>query len=198
VTTSPHGEQMSDHLSSEAIADFISGRLSPEGRSTADSHLAECRTCRQQVVSARRLLDSYRPRRRLTWVVPATVAAVALVVFAPRVISRRATTLVLRGDGGANAEASPKLAIVAPADGDTLIDGRVTFVWRGRPGQPLFRLTIVDGAHELWSVSTTDTTVRLPDSVSLAPARSYSWYVDALGADGRSLTSGSQRFQTKR
>ncbi len=191
-------DRTSDHPSSEAIADFINGRLSPEDRSAVESHFAECRTCRQQVISARRLLDSYRPSRRLNWVLPAAVAAVLLVVFVPRMVSRGATSSALRGDGDSGADATSVLAIAAPADGQTLSDERVTFVWRGLPGRPLFRLTLVDGARALWSVSTTDTTAQLPDSVSLAPSRTYLWYLDALGADGRSLTSGSRRFQTKR
>jgi hypothetical protein len=190
-------DSIADHPSSEAIADFINGRLSPEVRSTVESHLAECRTCRQQVVSARRLLDTYQGRRPMRLALPVAAIALVLIVFVPRMMSRTPPSDAMRGRSGPNTEGLPRLTIVAPPDGDSIVAGQVMFVWRNQPGQPLFRLTLTDGVRELWSVSTPDTSAKLPDSVRLAPARSYSWYVDAIGADGRSLTSGTQRFQVK-
>jgi hypothetical protein len=190
-------DPITDHPSTEAIADFINGRLSPEVRSTVESHFAECRICRQQVVSARRLLDTYQGRRPLRLMIPLAAVALVLVVFAPRMMSRTPASDAMRGRRGSNTEGLSRLTIVAPRDGDSIVASRVMFVWRNQPGQPLFRLTLTDGVRELWSVSTSDTSAQLPDSVRLAPARSYSWYIDALGADGRSLTSGTQRFQVK-
>ena len=188
---------MIHHPSSEAIADFINGRLSPAVRSMVESHFAECRTCRQQVVSARRMLDTYRKRPPLRFAIPAVAMALVLVVFVPRMISRTRASDALRGRGESSIEGLPRFTIVAPPDGDSIVVGRPTFVWRNQPGRPLFRLTLTDGLREVWSVSTADTSARLPDSVRLVPARGYSWYVDAIGADGRLLTTPTQRFQVK-
>jgi hypothetical protein len=185
------------HPSSEAIADFINGRLSPQTRSTVESHFAECRTCRQQVVSARRMLDTYRKRRPLRFAMPAAAVALVLIIFVPRMISRTRASDAFRGRGESSIEGFPRFTIVAPRDGDSIVARQLMFVWRNQPRRPLFRLTLTDGAREVWSVSTPDTSVQLPDSVRLAPARSYSWYVDAIGADGRSLTTATQRFQVK-
>ena len=185
------------HPSSEAIADFIDGRLSPEVRSAIESHFADCRTCRQQVVSARRMLDTYRKRTPPRLAIPAAALALVLVVFIPRMLSRTPASDALRGRREPSIEGVPRLTLVAPSDGDSIVASQPMFVWRNQPGRPLFRLTLTDGVREVWSVSTTDTSAKLPDSVRLAPTRSYSWYVDAIGADGRSMTAGTRRFQVK-
>ena len=197
--TDPHtDETVADHPSSEEIADYINGRLSSGLRSRLESHLAECRACRKEVVSARRLLATYHSRRPLVWAVPAVAAAVvALVVFASRMPRGTPENEVLRGRVSGDADAAQRIAIVAPLDGDSLAAGAVLFVWRSQAGLPLYRVTLTEGAREVWSSATADTSARLPDSVSLDPTRNYRWYVDALGADGRSLTSGVQRFVLK-
>ena len=185
------------HPSPEAITDFINGRLSPSARATLDYHFAECRSCRQQVVSARRLLDTYQARRPLRWAIPA-LAALVLLTLGPRFLTRAPTSEALRGNNTSPADGPRHLAVVAPANGDTIVSAPLTFVWHSQTGRPLFRLTLNDGARELWSMSTSDTIATLPDSVSLRPGQSYSWYVDALGSDGRTLVSGTQQFRIKR
>jgi hypothetical protein len=185
------------HPTSEAIADFINGRLSQEVRSTVESHFAECRTCRQQVVSARRMLDTYQKRPSRRFAIPAAAAALMLAVFIPRMISRPSASDALRGRPESSMEGLSRLTIVSPADDDSIVAGQLMFVWRSQPGRPLFRLTLSIGAREVWSVSTSDTSAKLPDSVRLFPATNYSWYVDAIDSSGRSLTTATQRFQVK-
>src|SRR5689334_16042489 len=146
------------HPNSEAIADFINGRLLPDVRSSLESHFAECRTCRQQVVSARRMLDTYRKRRPLRLAIPAAAVGLVLVVFVPRMFSRTPQSEALRGPRESRVEGFPRFTLVAPADNDSTVSGQPTFVWRNQPGRPLFRLTLTDGVREVWSVSTTDTT----------------------------------------
>ena len=199
MTDSHAGETVADHPSSETIADYINGRLSPASKSTMESHLAECRPCRQEIVSARRLLATYRSRRTVRWAVPALAAAgLALLVFAPRMLWDVPDSELLRGRASGSADVAPQIAIVAPLDGDSLATGEVRLVWRGHAGEsPLYRVTLTEGAREVWSVVTTDTSARIPDSLSLARGRTYLWYVDATGADGRSLTSGVQRLVFK-
>jgi hypothetical protein len=79
-----------------------------------------------------------------------------------------------------------------------VLDGQPTFAWHAGDAGSRFKLTLVDeqGAT-LWSVDTGDTVVTPPHDVFLAPGRTYFWYVDALGADGRSMTSGAHRFTVR-
>jgi len=60
----------------------------------------------------------------------------------------------------------------------------------------LIRVTDERGAA-VWSTETGDTSVILPAEIALLSGRQYYWYVDALGADGRSLTTGTHRFQLR-
>jgi len=50
----------------------------------------------------------------------------------------------------------------------------------------------------VWVKETSDTALALPADVSLGGGREYLWYVDALGSDGQSVTTGIRRFQTSR
>jgi hypothetical protein len=181
------------------MAAYLSGTLLATDCAVLEGHLADCRSCRQQVISARRLLHPQRARRPLLWIAPAAAAAVlAWIVFAPSLGPGRSVDDTVRGNQDTvRADAAATLRVIAPVNGDTVDRARVVFAWRGTEGQPLFRLTLSDvSGKELWSEQTRDTTLVLPGNMSLDPGRTYFWYVDALGADGRSLTTRTRRFST--
>jgi hypothetical protein len=181
------------------MAAYLSGTISATEREMVESHLADCRSCRQQVISARRLLHPQRANRPLLWIAPAAAAAVvAWIAFGPSLGPRRPVDDVVRGNqDSVTADAAATLLVISPVNGDTVERAGVVFAWRGTGGQPLFRLTLSDvSGKELWSEQTRDTTLVLPGNVSLDPGRTYFWYVDALGADGRSLTTRTRRFST--
>jgi Putative zinc-finger len=182
------------------MAAYLSGALPSNDRASFEAHLADCRTCRGQVTSARRLLATHRTRRPLVWAVPLAAAAMlAWLVFLPS--PRQGPPMdALRGRrDSTGADAAAALRVITPANRDTLDRARVAFLWHSAPGQPLFRLTLSDGTgKELWSAETRDTTLVLPTTVFLDPGHTYFWYVDGLGADGRSLTTRTQRFSTRR
>jgi hypothetical protein len=196
VTDPFSGEPMSQHPATEAIAAYLSGTLSPPEQTTLETHLAHCRPCRQEVTSAQRLIRSRTPRGRWLWVAPVAAAAVLGVVLLgrwPRVPG--SVNEPVRSGEEAGPEDALKLRALAPADRDTLSVRGLVFTWASQAGRPLYRLTLTDGSgHAVWLRDTSDTTLALPAEVSLDRGRTYFWYVDALDAEGRSLTTGTLRF----
>jgi anti-sigma factor ChrR (cupin superfamily) len=194
VTSDP----ATDHLSPETVAAFLDGRLGDGNRATAEAHLSVCTDCRREIVELRALLArspaTRAPRRIL---VPlAAAAALALAIGIPATRSGwtgNQPQAVDRTRPGPSA----RLTVLGPAP-DAVLDGQPTFAWHAADAGSRFKLTLVDeqGAT-LWSVDTGDTVVTPPHDVVLAPGRTYFWYVDALGADGRSMTSGAQRFTVR-
>jgi len=198
VTDSATGETVSEHPTSEAMAAYLGGAMPQGERATLESHLAECRACRHEVTSARRVITRLDLRRRLWRAAPiAAAAAIALLVLVPRRDGGRANDL-MRGPDSADASLGRELiGVLTPVNDATVAAGPVVFSWRRAAPRLLYRLTITEaGGAAVWTAETTDTTLTLPGDVRLAPAQTYFWLVDALGPDGRSLTTRTQRFST--
>ena len=196
MTDPRNGDPVSEHPASEEIAAYLSDALPPSDRAELEAHLADCRSCRHEVTAARRLLRVPAAPNRLRWAVPALAAAAlaGIVVVSSSPDMPFGQGEVVRGEQGAEA---PAIRALSPATGETVGREAVVFVWEHQTGNPLYRLTLTDGsARVVWTMETSDTTLTLPADVSLAPGRTYFWLVDALGADGRSLTTGNQRFST--
>lgn len=179
------------HPDSEEIAAYISGGLSAGQRETVEAHLAECRECRAEVTTARRLLRS--PVRTRGFLVASLAAAAVLVVavFMPRSHSEP-TDLERDADPGAG----PAIVVVSPAAGHPVRRAGLSFTWRSQSGDPRFRFTIADARGEkLWSQDTGDTTIALPDSLQLVPGATYFWYVDALDTAGLAVSTGPRALR---
>jgi len=194
------GDDLSDHPLSEELAAYVHGTLAGASRGVLEEHLVRCRACRRDVTLARRILRQHRARNPRRFLVPAAAAVLAFIVFsrlpsrAPGVEERMRS-----GEGAVSSGAPPAIQVVSPANGSTVGPGPVAFTWKSQPGQLLYQLSLTDGGgRELWSSRTTDTTLSLPVSVSLERGRTYFWTVDALAADGASLTTRAQRFSTAR
>lgn len=197
VTDFHSGEPVTEHPAAEDIAAYLSGRLSPEANSALEAHLADCRECRQLVTSSRRLLRTHRTPGRLIWLAPPAAAAILAIILLARVPgSDPSGAELLRSDSGAaGSEPTIVIPIVSPAEGSMASADSTVFVWRAQTGSPLYRLSLTDAAgREVWSGETTDTTLALPARVPLEPGRTYFWTVDALTADGLSMTTRSKRF----
>lgn len=193
------GEPMTDHPATEAIAAYLDDSLPAPDRATLEAHLAWCRPCRQEVTSARRLLETRALRSRWSMMVPVAAAAVLLLALLGRgLLSPLPVEDTVRAGGEAEgADGVPSIQVLSPADWDTVGRDAILFAWAGQAGSPLYRLTLTDaGGRALWVQDTTNTTLTLPVSVTLAPGRTYFWYVDALDSAGRSLTTGTRRFST--
>jgi len=184
------------HLTVDEVAAFVDHATPAAERERIEHHLVKCADCRAEIVAVRRLV----PRRTRAWTVavPLAAAAALLLTILPLTTSRRPAAdarQVLRG------AADRSLGIVAerPAARATLDADSVMFVWRPVAPEASYRLTLTnDRGDVVWSGSVSDTVVVLPSAVRLDRGRLYTWYVDALLADGRSVTSGLREFVTAR
>jgi hypothetical protein len=84
---------------------------------------------------------------------------------------------------------------LTPVDGDTITAPTAIFAWRGRGADVLYRLSLTDGRGQaVWTTDTRDTSTVLPPNVRLVPGTRYFWYVDAVGANAASWTTGTRVF----
>ena len=191
------------HLEDDVLAAYVDGALPAAERRNAEEHLADCATCRDELVGISRLAAGHAPGRswlRLaTSVAAVAAAAIAFAVLGPWRVApgpgtpsgdrMRESTLV----GGASGRG---VAVVAPAEGDTVRSDTVRFTWRPVAPNAAYLLKLADETSVVWTKDTADTTVVLPDSVALEHGRSYHWWVDALTADGRVASTGVRQFRT--
>ena len=129
------------------------------------------------------------------WLLVAPVASAAMLAIV--LLARGPRTPSLTDEpvrAGLDTEALG-LTALAPADRDTVDGHGLSFVWGSQVDRPLYRLTVTDGSGgAVWLGDTSDTTLVLPADVMLEPGRTYFWYVDALDAQGGSLTTSTHRF----
>ena len=188
------------HLTAEDVAAFLDRRMATNQRTVAESHLADCRQCREELAAVKRLLVD-RPIGRPVILIPIGVAAAAALAFAMFNVGRDpgSATERLRTPGvTVPAESLSQIAVLSPADGDTIGTGTPAMLWSAVAGEPTYRLTLTDASGQpVWTTTTTDTSVTLPPNVVLQPRQAYFWYVDALRADGRAASTGVRRFTTR-
>ena len=188
------------HLTAEHVTAFLDRRMTAAERAAAENHLADCRVCRAEIIEVRRLL-ARQPMARPRVLVPLGIAAAAAIVFIALNLgqvrndpeSERVRTPAVTQTG----DASRRISVLSPVDGDTLAPGRPVLSWSAVVGEPTYRLTMTDASGQpVWTSNTTDTTVTLPANGMLQPRHSYYWYVDALRADGRAASTGVHSFTT--
>ena len=186
---SSNGDPM--HLSPESLSGFLDDDLSADERTGVEIHLASCAECRAELADVRSLL---LPRKRswLPFLVPAAAAAaVLLVLLLPRDAQVPSGTR-------AGPPAEMPLAVVSPAPGAEVAQGPVTFTWRSAGAGASYALTLQESDGRVaWTSLVTDTVAVLPDSLALAPGRTWFWFVDVMLPDGRALSTGVRRFTTR-
>ncbi len=193
-----------NHLDSTTTSAFVEGHLTGAARDRAAAHLAVCASCRDEIVAVREVLTgiSTRPMWRRPPVLLAAAAVVALVAIG----------LPLLQDGRLRAPVpvavrTPEretrdLSAASPAP-DAIVERGPTaqplvLAWHGAEAGSRYRVNLLDANGEtLWSSETGDTSITVPGDIELLPGGSYFWFVDALGTDGRSLTTGALRFSIR-
>jgi hypothetical protein len=185
------------HMTAERLAAFLDHQLSPAAEEEVVAHFAECAACRQEMTAMRQLLKGRE--KRIPWyiVTPMLVALAASIAFlmVPRVgrVDSESPSSIRSGAITSTDQVQP-ITMVSPTD-DAMLDARhAMFAWRSIGAHATYLLTVQDSTGSaLWSSTTEDTIVTLPDSVRLT-AGAYYWSVAARLADARSAKTGVRRF----
>ena len=174
------------------VAAYLDRQLQPADRTRIERHLVACGECRTEIAELSHHLARGR-RRRLAvagGLLVATAAALILVIRPAGVRTPEgAASSLLR-------EAANSAPLIGYGPGGEIALRSLRFVWAPAPNATAYRLT-VSGADGLpvWSGSTLDTAVTLPDSVRLQTGRRYFWLADALLDDGATRSTGLREFQ---
>lgn len=189
------------HLTSEEVAAYLDNTLTEAECARIKSHLADCDVCREEIVSVSKVLHrAPRSRRRiLAFSAMAAAAVLAVVLVRPSMdFESPASSSVRDGAAPFASEGVSGIRAVAPVGRQTRGDG-ILFVWHPASPGSVYRLTVTDDlGRRIWVGSATDTTLPLPNGVSLIKDGNYHWYVDVLQPDGTSATTGITSFQVAR
>ena len=193
-------ESTRGHITDEELAGYLDRSLPAGERDQIEGHLADCADCRTEMRVNARLLRPQKKRKH--WYLGSSVlAAAALVVLVITNPFSKPTPgePVLRGPDAPLDESNRLISAIAPEDGGTIDRANLDFVWTPIEANARYRFTLTNALGEdIWSFDTADTSLALPADVSLVDGGSYFWYVDALLLDGRSVTTGTRRFDLSR
>jgi len=175
-------------------------------RSQRIAHVAECGHCRTELAALARLLGdpglnselvrlqssgSWSPRRKQLVGAGLIAALVLLAVGLPRLVERPAS---LHRDPTITATTAP--LPLAPV-GD--VGSADTLRWTAVSGADRYRVTLFDASGRVrFETQSADTIAVLPDSVALAPGRSYLWKVEARTELERWASSELIEFRVSR
>ena len=190
-------ESATRHITDHDFARYLDRGLSSGEREKIEGHLADCAECRSEMRAIARLLRSRKNRKRWYLGSPLIAAAALVLLFVANPFSTSPPgEPTLRGPPDAG---NRLISAFDPADGATIGRDALTFVWSAIQPDVRYHITLTNARGEdLWRAETTDTSVTVSVDVNLVPGESYFWYVDALLLDGRSVTSGTRRFEFAR
>jgi hypothetical protein len=185
------------HLPAEDLAAYLSRGRDARAFQRVQAHLADCAECRLEAAHIARVLRAEARSRLLRWTGGGVATAAAVLMLAVWAGGHRPApdAGITRGSAGSPIE----IAAIAPLGEVSLAAHEVAFAWRPVAGAIEYRVTLSNATGSmLWRRATTDTTLVLPLEVSLARGVQYYWYVDALVANGGSVTSGAREFHLQR
>ena len=175
------------------LAAYLDGGLAEPAKARVERHLATCAECREHMVETRVLLNRVSRPRRIFKISAALAAAVAVILLINPAILRRGSS----SDLVRSSSLSAQIIAYGPT-GDVSRKG-LAFVWAAEPLALSYRVTVTGGnGSTLWTGSTTDTTIALPDSVRLVVGETYYWVSDAVTSDGRTSFTVLKQFTVRR
>lgn len=177
------------HMNDLDVAAYIDRGLKPQRLTEIEDHLAYCEECRENLVKAQELVTRSSNSRRYvrSIIVVAAAAAVAFVAL-PSLRKGMDSSDTMR----ASAISQP-LVIYGPV-GD-VTSSPVRFTWGKVSGALSYHLTVTTATGEqVWSASSTDTTLAAPETITLVTGVRYLWSVDAITSDGSTRSTGIHEF----
>ena len=184
--------QETSHLTSEALAAFLSRRVDGPEQAYIEGHLAGCPACRAELTAAHRArAQRDRPKRLATRIVAtAAVLAVVAVGLQSPPPDAGAGGPVFRGP-----ESAGIVRTLTPAAGMSVAREQLHFGWSAAGLDYVYRVFVLDSAGaELWRAESADTAIIPGADLRLIPDVPYTWYVDAIGPSGDSVSSGPVSF----
>ena len=179
-----------DHLSPDQVAAYLDRGLAQGEGERIKSHLADCASCRAEVIAVSRLLRGPSSGRRMGWWLAgagAAAAAAALLLVSPR-IALSPPNVTHRGPVGAQNE--PRL--IAPRGA---VEHSTPFIWSSVPGADRYRIVVYDpDGSPRYRQETTDTVLAVPDTLVVPRTEPYYWKVEARTGWDRWLSSDRTDF----
>jgi hypothetical protein len=153
-------------------------------------HVMSCASCKEEydLLSA---IEAESPARQQSQ--PAVwrlaTAAIALLAVGGGVYWS------LRDPGDEPIRGGPRSLVTISPAGTIATTPTITLVWQAVEGAVGYRAEVLDaGGGVIFAAPTTDTTLDLPGTVSLAPGNVYRWWVSAELTDGTVLRSELREF----
>ena len=208
MTTGGNGATNGDCLDAIALAELAEGQASDARRAAHVAHLGECAHCRRELTSIVELLSAPDvagelarhdevavSRRRRGWrrAIPLIAAAALIAVGLPQL---RVSRPVPRVDRESPTGAGTTPVLLAPI-GD--VPELRALRWKPVAAVDLYRVTVFqEPGRVVYEADIRNTTVALPDSVSIVPGRSYLWKVEARTGVDRWTSSDMAEFRLVR
>ncbi|MEO7684889.1 MAG: zf-HC2 domain-containing protein [Gemmatimonadaceae bacterium] len=185
-------------LSAEDLAAYLDGRLTGRELERVEAALAFNPDARAELVEAARLIATIparadAPKRQRILTVAVAAAAVFAIVLLPTLARKPARTQADTERRGTPEAA--RIQAISPSNGAVVPPTEAHFAWNSVSGA-VYQLTLTDtNGGVVWQTTTGDTTLALPAIVKLEAQRSYYWNVDALAANGSSVTTGIRELK---
>ena len=173
----------------ERLMSLVDRTGAEEERLRTLDHVMACPTCREEFEMIRAVSVAERPAAWRPSPALAVAATVVLLVGAAYWfrIGGRAEQDVFRGPGDGVTLLTPA-GEVAPADVRR-------FTWRSAADSVSYLVEVLDAdGSQAFAATTRDTTLTLPDSVSLSAGIAYQWWVRATMPDGSERRASLREF----
>ena len=187
------------HLSDAEIAGYLDQALAPGERRQVETHIERCAACRGEIVALSRIthaepVRAKPPQRRSRWWIAAAAAAVIAAIMLPRLTNNApAPDTTERARRVTDTDGRSQLDVVSPSDG-IVPSAPLVFTWRAANADIYRFVVLTERGDVVWTADIGDTTIALPDSVSLQPGHAYFWRVDAIG-NGIAATTNQRRIE---